>query len=143
MEQISEQQRKELSDHFDRLNAEAEQLFNAYNEHGPNPWKTWDGKDVPRWEATGTQVQGKWMAVAEARATRRASSAPMHEAFRVHMLTDAGKAAARHIAEAFNGLLQELETICPKGREMSIVVTKLEEAAFFAKKAMAKHNAES
>lgn len=43
----------------------AQQLFDAYNEKGPNPWKTHDGKDVPRWDALGAQVQGKWVAVVQ------------------------------------------------------------------------------
>lgn len=44
----------------------AEQLFNAYNSQGPNPWKTFDGRDVPRWDSpTMTdQVRAKWEAVA-------------------------------------------------------------------------------
>jgi len=42
----------------------AETLFCAYNEQSPNPWKTWDGKDVPRWPALSAQVQEKWRAVA-------------------------------------------------------------------------------
>lgn len=44
----------------------AERLFNTYNEQGPNPWKTFDGRPVPRWPALSAQVQGKWRAVAEA-----------------------------------------------------------------------------
>jgi hypothetical protein len=44
----------------------AKKMFNAYNAQGPNPNKTYDGKDVPPWEALGPQVQGKWMAAAEA-----------------------------------------------------------------------------
>jgi hypothetical protein len=42
----------------------AELFFNAYNSQGPNPWKTWDGKDVPRWGALNDQVRAKWKAVA-------------------------------------------------------------------------------
>lgn len=42
----------------------AKQLFEAYNEQGPNPWKTFDGRDVPRWELTSDQVRAKWEAVA-------------------------------------------------------------------------------
>ncbi len=42
----------------------AERLFNAYNEQGPNPWKTFDGRDVPRWEALNDQVRAKWTAAA-------------------------------------------------------------------------------
>lgn len=39
-------------------------LFNVYNNQGPNPWKTWDGKDVPRWHELSEQVKEKWRAVA-------------------------------------------------------------------------------
>lgn len=62
----------------------------------------------------------------------------MHPAFQVHMLNDDGIKEAKYLAEAFDRMLGELETICGKdSREMSIVRTKLEEACFFAKKAMA------
>jgi hypothetical protein len=68
----------------------------------------------------------------------------MDALFEVHMLNDAGKAKALLIAEAFNGLLIILNggmnpnaPLCPSGRELAIVKTKLEEACFFAKKAMA------
>lgn len=44
----------------------AEALFNAYNECGPNPWKSVNGGTVPSWKACGDQVQGKWRAAAEA-----------------------------------------------------------------------------
>lgn len=43
----------------------AEKFFNAYNEQGPNPWKTFDGRDVPRWDSLNDQVRAKWCAVAE------------------------------------------------------------------------------
>ncbi len=63
---------------------------------------------------------------------------PMNrKAFAVHMLNDDGKRKAQIIAAAFNDLVTVLEGICPDGREAAIVVTKLEEACFFAKKAMA------
>jgi hypothetical protein len=62
----------------------------------------------------------------------------MNEAFQVHMLNDVGKEKAREIAQAFDQLLNEVEALCsPSGREIAIVRTKLEEACFFAKKAMA------
>lgn len=61
----------------------------------------------------------------------------MHKAFTVHMLNDQGKTKAISIASAFDALLTELEKYCPIGRELALVITKLEEAAFFAKKAMA------
>lgn len=61
----------------------------------------------------------------------------MNKEFTVHMLTDQGKAKAKEIAEAFDTCLEKLLVVCPPGRELAIVRTKLEEAAFFAKKAMA------
>lgn len=42
----------------------ARSMFNAYNAQGPNPWKTHDGKLVPKWEELGEQVQAKWRAAA-------------------------------------------------------------------------------
>lgn len=67
----------------------------------------------------------------------------MHEAFQVHILTDGGKTLATKIAESFDKLLGDLEFYCPKdSREMALVRTKLEEACFFAKKAMAKQNSQ-
>jgi hypothetical protein len=61
----------------------------------------------------------------------------MYPAFEVHMLNESGKGKALQIAGDFSALLGSLALICPEGREMSIVKTKLEEACFFAKKAMA------
>jgi len=58
--------------------------------------------------------------------------------FTVHMLNETGKEKARLIAASFSNLLVELEDTCGGGgREMAIARTKLEEACFFAKKAMA------
>lgn len=70
----------------------------------------------------------------------------MNKEFAVHMLNETGKDKARQIAEAFDTLLSTLTTpadpnnlaiICPPGRETALLRTKLEEACFFAKKAMA------
>ena len=61
----------------------------------------------------------------------------MNKEFQVHMLNDAGKAKATEIAEAFDACLEKLVVLCPAGRELALVRTKLEEASFFAKKAMA------
>ena len=61
----------------------------------------------------------------------------MHDPlFRVHRLNEDGLKKAEEIAAAFNNCLLALKTMCPEGREFSIVKTKLEEAAFFAKKSM-------
>jgi hypothetical protein len=61
----------------------------------------------------------------------------MYPLFEVHMLNEVGKGKASQIAGSFSGLLGELELICPQGRELAIVKTKMEEACFYAKKAMA------
>lgn len=66
----------------------------------------------------------------------------MHDAFGVHMLNEQGKAKAKRIAEAFDTLLGTIQEVAPAGRELSVIITKLEEACFLAKKAMAK-NAEN
>lgn len=57
--------------------------------------------------------------------------------FAVHKLNDLGMKNANEIATMFDALLERLKTVCPEGREFSIVKTKLEEASFFAKKSMA------
>ena len=66
----------------------------------------------------------------------------MRPEFAVHMLNERGKGKAVHIMNAFDFLLADLEGIMGMpSREMSLVQTKLEEAAFFAKKAMAVQSA--
>ena len=60
-----------------------------------------------------------------------------HQEFSVHRLNAEGMRKALEIAEGFDALLSGLQTVCPSSREMSIARTKLEEACFFAKKAMA------
>ena len=58
--------------------------------------------------------------------------------FEVHLLNDIGIKKAQLLAENFTNMLDGLEEICGKdSREMAIVRTKMEEASFFAKKAMA------
>lgn len=58
--------------------------------------------------------------------------------FQVHRLNEGGLKNAQLIGEAFNDLLKRLQFICPNStREFAITKTKLEEAAFFAKKSMA------
>jgi hypothetical protein len=58
--------------------------------------------------------------------------------FAFHLLNETGKVKAQRIAEKFTEFLNYLEAECTtQGREMAVVRTKLEEACFFAKKAMA------
>lgn len=60
--------------------------------------------------------------------------------FRVHILNEQGIEKAQKLANAFDDLFDHLERLVGAGvnsREFSLVKTKLEEASFFAKKAMA------
>lgn len=61
----------------------------------------------------------------------------MNKEFEVHKLNVLGLGRASAIAEIFDATLIAIKLLCPAGRELSIVATKLEEACFFAKKAMA------
>lgn len=65
---------------------------------------------------------------------------PTHPSFAVHTLNATGKVKAVKIAHAFSGLMRELERqfdLSSDPRLKAIVTTKLEEACFYAKKAMA------
>ena len=66
----------------------------------------------------------------------------VRDEFTVHRLNDAGMTGAVGIASGFSHLLNGLEEICGKdGREMALVRTKLQEACFYAKRALAQHPA--
>lgn len=63
----------------------------------------------------------------------------MFKEFEVHMLNDHGKEQVIELSTAFDTLLGTLLSLVGPNpsREMSICRTKLEEACFFAKKALA------
>lgn len=74
----------------------------------------------------------------------------MRSEFKVHMLNEEGKLKAQEIANIFDDCLSKLELLCvdvargqngeeilAPNREFNICRTKLEEACFFAKKAVA------
>lgn len=63
----------------------------------------------------------------------------MNSAFQFHKLNTLGIEKAQRLATDFDSLLLKIySTLNNKpGRELSIAITKLEEACFFAKKAMA------
>jgi hypothetical protein len=58
--------------------------------------------------------------------------------FTVHVLNAEGMRRARDLGKLFTCFLNDLESQCgTSSREMAIVRTKLQEAAFFAKRAIA------
>jgi hypothetical protein len=58
--------------------------------------------------------------------------------FQVHILNAEGITKAIDLADEFNRFLDRIEDLAgANGRAMAIVRTKLEEACFFAKKALA------
>lgn len=61
----------------------------------------------------------------------------MRAEFTVRMLNERGTALAADVAEVFSDVLTKLEAIVPQGRERALVVTKMQEAAFFAKRGIA------
>lgn len=60
----------------------------------------------------------------------------MNKEFQVPVLSESGLEKARFIADAFDELLDKLDEVCESCRELAITRTKLEEACFFATKAM-------
>jgi hypothetical protein len=61
----------------------------------------------------------------------------MTNEFAVHRLNERGLAAADKIADRFGALLLFIEDAIPVSRERALVVTKLQEACFFAKRGIA------
>lgn len=67
--------------------------------------------------------------------TYTASHTTVAEQFAFHKLNEQGQQKSVDIANIFNDCLHALNL--PEGRYKALVLTKLEEACFFAKKAMA------
>lgn len=61
----------------------------------------------------------------------------IRDEFRVHILNERGLQTVAALAEIFSDTLNRIETRIPAGRERALVITKLQEAAFFAKRAIA------
>lgn len=61
----------------------------------------------------------------------------MSAPFKFHKLNEAGQQKAQEIQKIFETTAADLGQVCGGGREWSLVMTKLEEACFFAKKSMA------
>jgi len=61
----------------------------------------------------------------------------MRDEFQVHMLNDTGIAAATQLGEIFSEALTKIDALVPPGRERALVVTKMQEASYWAKRAIA------
>lgn len=61
----------------------------------------------------------------------------MKDEFKVHILNESGLEKARLLGEIFSKCLAEVNIVLGPGRELSLVVTKLQEACFFAKRGIA------
>jgi hypothetical protein len=61
----------------------------------------------------------------------------MRQEFQVHLLNDTGLAKATELGSIFTRALDEIEKLVPVGRERALVVTKLQEASYFAKRGIA------
>lgn len=66
------------------MESRAQQMFEAYNAQGPNPWKTFDGREVPRWPELSDQVRGKWVAAAKSSRTVEDIARTCHEVNRAY-----------------------------------------------------------
>ncbi len=61
----------------------------------------------------------------------------MRQEFQVHKLNETGLAKAEQLGEVFSEALAKIEALIPASRGLSLVVTKLQEASFFAKREIA------
>lgn len=61
----------------------------------------------------------------------------MRNEFQVHLLNDAGLDKATQLGEIFSEALDKIEKLVPAGRPRSLVVTKLQEASYWAKRGIA------
>lgn len=62
----------------------------------------------------------------------------MRREFQVHLLNEKGIQAATELGEMFSVLLNQIDQLIPgNSREKSLAITKLQEADFFAKRAVA------
>lgn len=61
----------------------------------------------------------------------------MADEFKVHRLNDQGMQRATEIARAFDACLTALDKVLPQGRERALVITKLQESNFWAKRGIA------
>lgn len=61
----------------------------------------------------------------------------MADEFKVHRLNEQGMQRATEIARTFETCLTALDKMVPQGREKALMITKLQEANFWAKRGIA------
>lgn len=61
----------------------------------------------------------------------------IRQEFQVHLLNETGISKAAQLGCIFSEALEKIEAIVPAGRERALIITKLQEASFFAKRAIA------
>jgi hypothetical protein len=74
--------------------------FEAYNSHGANPGKTYDGKPVPTWKNLSDDVRAKWAAAELAAGRLRLGQFPPTAHIEDSHVFDAFKRARAHHNEA-------------------------------------------
>ena len=57
--------------------------------------------------------------------------------FQVHLLNAASREQAEKLAAAYSTLLDVIEEVCPKSRELSVAITELQTSSMWAKRAIA------
>lgn len=119
----------------------------AYEAYGESTgWKTYNGNEMPRWEALGEPIQQAWEAAAEA---ARSTAAPVHSKiltgeeirhrFQFHP-ADAQNTKDKHegIRERAIEFGDYVVMVVPHGREQATAMTKLEELTFWANAGIAR-----
>jgi len=61
----------------------------------------------------------------------------MRPEFQVHLLNAQGLNRAKELGEVFSDALDNIEVLIPAGRDRALVITKMQEASYFAKRAIA------
>ncbi len=111
------------------VDSKARRMFAAYNAEGPNPNKTWDGKDVPPWEGLNDQVRGKWIAAAKAIVVMVVLLPAL--AFAQTVLTDSTTATAPSM---FSKLVDQFVTPGGVGSLLALVASVIGGLSWFSSK---------
>lgn len=103
--------------------------FAEYNSAGATPWKTFDGRDVPRWPALNDDVRAKWTAAVKAIVLdeQRRKSEAVSECETAILQTNRALAERRAVADALNDLLVllgELPTTALKGESLEGAIAR-------------------